>query len=239
MDRIRSLDPNTVVWYGLQMTEESAQLVDAKQLLLYRIRDEIGDQRVLKAMELVPREEFLPEEIREQAYEDSPHSIGAGQTISQPFIVAMMVSALEIRQGNKILEIGAGSGYQAAVLAEIASEVISIERIDSLINSARARLDSLGYTNVRIESAGDSLGRSDDAPYDGIIVAAAAPKLPHELLDQLTVGGRLVIPVGDLHSQELMKVTKSAGSFGIKTLGACRFVPLIGKGAWPPDNIKL
>lgn len=221
------------------MTEENSKLVDAKQHLLYRIRDEIGDQRVMKAMERVPREEFLPEEIRERAYEDSPHSIGAGQTISQPFIVAMMVSALEIRQGNKILEIGAGSGYQAAVIAEIASEVISIERIETLTISARAKLGSLGYTNVRIESAGDYLGWADDAPYDGIIVAAAAPRLPHELLDQLTVGGRLVIPVGDLHSQELMKITKSAESFGIKTLGTCRFVPLIGKDAWPPDNTNL
>ena len=218
------------------MTERSSQTDDSKQRLLDRIRREVRDQRVLKAMTLVPREEFLPEEIRRLAYEDSPQSIGAGQTISQPFIVAMMVSALEIRQGNKVLEIGAGSGYQAAVLAEIAGEVISIERIDSLANSARARLSSLGYTNVRIETAGYHLGRMDDAPYDAIIVSAAAPKLPLELIDQLAVGGRMVIPVGNIQSQELMKVTKSAESFGIKTMGACRFVPLIGNGAWPSDG---
>ena len=187
-------------------------------------------------MERVPREEFVPEESRELAYEDAPQPIGEGQTISQPFIVAMMVAAVEVRQGDKVLEIGTGSGYQAAVLAEIAGEVISVERIDSLADSARVRLASLGYDNVWVEAAGDSLGRPEDAPYDAIVVAAGAPKLLRELMDQLSVGGRMVVPVGSLHSQELMKVTRSAESFGIATLGACRFVPLIGEGAWPPDD---
>ena len=187
-------------------------------------------------MERVPREEFVSEGSRELAYYDAPQPIGEGQTISQPFIVAMMVAAAGVRQRDKVLEIGTGSGYQAAVLAEIAGEVISVERIDSLADSARARLDSLGYANVRVEAAGDSLGRSEDAPYDVIIVAAAAPKLPRELMDQLAVGGRMIIPVGGRQSQELMKVTRSAESFGISSLGACRFVPLIGEGAWPPDD---
>ena len=187
-------------------------------------------------MERVPREEFVPEESRELAYDDTPQPIGEGQTISQPFIVAMMVAAVEVRQGDKVLEIGTGSGYQAAVLAEIPGEVISVERIDSLADLARARLDSLGYDNVRVEAAGDSLGRPEDAPYDAIVVAAGAPKLPRELMDQLAVGGRMIVPVGSLQSQELMKVTRSAESFGISTLGACRFVPLIGEGAWPPDD---
>ena len=218
------------------MTESDDGLADAKRLVLDRIRREIADPKVADAMERVPRERFIPPASREVAYEDVPQPIGEGQTISQPYIVAMMVAALEIRRGDKVLEVGTGSGYQAAILAELATRVITVERIAPLAEAARGRLTELGYTSVRVELAEERLGWPREAPYDGIVVAAAAPSLPRELMDQLEVGGTLIIPVGGTRSQELMKVTRSAESFGIATLGTCRFVPLIGDGAWPVEG---
>ena len=215
------------------------KLKDSRHRLLERLRQEIHDDRVISAMARVPREAFIPEYDVSLAYEDAPLPIGEGQTISQPFIVALMVSSLELRRTDKVLEIGTGSGYQAAVLAELAREVISVERIETLRDSARQTLRSLGYTNVDVRTAGVELGHLEGAPYDAIVVAAGAPKLPRELTEQLTVGGRLVIPVGSQQTQELMKVTRTGEGSSVATLGACRFVPLIGKGAWPEENSQL
>ena len=189
-------------------------------------------------MERVPREQFVPEASRFQAYEDIPLPIEGGQTISQPYIVALMVQALELRQSDRVLEVGTGSGYQAAVLAELASRVITVERIASLAKTARERLKALGYTSVQVVLAEKALGWEGEAPYDAIIVAAGASKMPRALMEQLADGGRMVVPVGSLKSQELMKVTKSADSYSVTTLGACRFVPLIGEGAWPESETE-
>lgn len=198
-----------------------------------RLKSEIADDRVIRAMERVPRESFVPAESKHMAYEDAPVPIGEGQTISQPFIVALMVQALELRQTDKVLEVGTGSGYEAAVLAEMASSVVTVERIASLADSARERLASLGYGNVDVVLVGEKLGWEAEAPYDAIVVAAAAPKLLRGLMEQMADGGRLVIPVGSMQNQELMKVSRSEDTYSVKTMGACRFVPLIGEDAWP------
>ncbi len=205
---------------------------DAKRRLFDRLWTEIRDKRVVEAMERVRREEFVPEGVRQLAYEDAPAPIRDGQTISQPYIVAMMLSALELRRTDRALELGTGSGYQAAILAELAAEVVSVERIPSLAESARKRLAFLGYTTVEVVMAEHRLGWPKAAPYDGIVVAAGAPRLPRELMDQMAIGGRLVVPVGSKHSQDLMKVRRSEESYSVETLGPCRFVPLIGEGAW-------
>ena len=215
-----------------------AELEAAKRRLLDRLMREIRDERVVGAMERVPREQFVPEASRFQAYEDIPLPIGEGQTISQPYIVALMVHALELRQSDQVLEVGTGSGYQAAILAELAPRVITVERMVSLAETARDRLNGSGYTNVEVVLAEKTLGWEGGAPYDAIIVAAGASKMPRELMEQLAVGGRMVVPVGSLESQELMKVTKSADSYSVTTLGACRFVPLIGEGAWPESEME-
>ena len=215
---------------------EGQQLQDAKRRLLERLRNDVGDQKVIGAIERVPREEFVPESTSSVAYEDVPLPIGNGQTISQPYIVAMMVSELELRRTDRVLEIGTGSGYQAAVLAELARQVTSIERIRTLAHKARERLAALGYENVVVHDAAVELGWPSESPYDAIVVAAGAPKIPRELVDQLVVGGRLVIPVGSKLAQDLMKITRTADGFAVRTLVPCRFVPLIGEGAWPDGN---
>ena len=209
---------------------------ESRRRLFDRIRREVPDGRVADAMETVPRESFISDEAAELAYADTPQPIGRGQTISQPFIVAVMVAAIEPTRSDLVLEVGTGSGYQAAVIAELVRRVVSVERIESLASSARERLAGLGYSNVRVELAEEELGWRREAPYDGIVVAAAAPTLPKELIEQLAVGGRMVVPVGGQESQELMQVTRTAHSYGVATLGACRFVPLIGKGAWSEDD---
>lgn len=207
-------------------------LETARARLVECLGQEISDKRVLAAMARVPRELFIPSDYYHSAYEDRPLSIGFGQTISQPFIVALMTQALELKGGEKVLEIGAGSGYQAAILAELAKWVVSVERIPQLVESARQVLDKLGYTNVEIHVAEKTLGWVAGAPYDAIIVTAGAPRTPNLLLKQLTFGGRLVIPVGSRWEQELLKVTKKTRRNLIENLGGCRFVPLIGEGAW-------
>ena len=198
--------------------------------------DEVGDSKVIRAMERVPREEFLPEGSAHLAYEDIPLPIGEGQTISQPYIVAVMISALELRRTDKVLEVGTGSGFQAAVLSELAREVVTVERISALATKARERLKACGCSNVEVCLAESKLGWRAGAPYDAIIVSAGAPSLPRGLVDQLEVGGRLVIPTGSRESQELMKVIKSADRFSVRTGAPCRFVPLIGEGAWPEGD---
>jgi protein-L-isoaspartate(D-aspartate) O-methyltransferase len=199
---------------------------------LDRIGRDVEDAKVLHAMGRVPREKFVPEPHGPMAYEDIPLPIGQEQTISQPYIVAMMVSALELRQTDRVLEVGTGSGYQTAILAELARHVVSVERIKLLADSARERLEALDYANFEVLQAGQELGCPVKAPYDAIIVAAGAPKLPQELMEQLATRGRLVIPVGTRESQELMKVERSDSGYSFRTMGACRFVPLIGEDAW-------
>ena len=207
-------------------------LEEEKKRLFDRIRADVADQRVVNAMMRVDREVFIPEASAYLAYDDTALPIGEGQTISQPYIVALMVSTLEARRTDAVLEVGTGSGYQTAVLAHLAREVTTVERISALADSARARLASLGLANMTVLLAGAALGWPPGAPYNGIIVAAAAPRLPRDLIDQLEIGGRLVVPVGSRQHQELTKITRTAEGFSIETFGSCRFVPLLGEGAW-------
>jgi protein-L-isoaspartate(D-aspartate) O-methyltransferase len=189
--------------------------------------------KVLQAMRAVPRHEFVPEDQRADAYADKPLPIGEGQTISQPFMVAAMTAALELTGNERVLEIGTGCGYQAAVLAKLAREVYSIESHASLAATARERLARLGYTNVQIRAGDGTLGWPEAAPFDRILVTAAAPAVPPPLLDQLAEGGRLVIPVGAADQQNLRRVARHRGQFIEQTLFDCRFVPLIGRYGWP------
>lgn len=209
-----------------------ADLHRAKENLLRYLDREIADKRVIEAMRRVPREAFVSPEQYRSAYDDRPLSIGFGQTISQPFIVALMVQALAPRSDERVLELGTGSGYEAAILAELAREVISVECIPELAKSAREVLDRLGYSNIEVHVAGKTLGWPAGAPYDAIVVSAGAPEVPEVLLDQLAWGGRLVIPVGSRWQQDLLKVTKLKQGNTIENLGGCYFVPLIGEGAW-------
>ena len=200
--------------------------------LIERLGTEIKDKRVLAAMSRVPRERFVPPGNRRLAYEDSPLPIGFDQTISQPFIIALMTQSLELTGSEKVLEIGTGSGYQAAILAELARLVITVERLPALAKRASQALDSLGYHNIEIHLTEEMLGWPPEAPYDAIIVTAGAPEIPNGLLAQLTIGGQMVIPVGSRYLQELFKITRRKTKNTIQNLGGCRFVSLIGKGAW-------
>ena len=193
---------------------------------------EIRDKRVLAAMSRIPREKFVPQESRHLAYEDGPLPIGCEQTISQPYIIALMTEALELNGNEKVLELGTGSGYQTAILAELAKTVISVERVPALAESARKVLDSLGYTNIEIHIAEETLGWQKGAPYDAIMVTAGAPDIPDDLVSQMAIGGRMVIPAGSRYIQELYKVTKQKDKNHVQKLGGCRFVALIGKDAW-------
>jgi len=204
----------------------------ARARLIDCLSQEIRDKRVLAVMSRVPRELFVPSDYRYAAYEDMPLSIGYGQTISQPFIVALMTQALELKGSEKVLELGTGSGYQTAILAGLAKWVVSIERVPQLAESARQIVEKLGYTNVDIHTAVEALGWPDGAPYEAIIVTAGAPRVPDALLEQLTLGGRLVIPVGSRWEQDLLRVTRKKKGNVVEDLGGCRFVPLIGKDAW-------
>jgi protein-L-isoaspartate(D-aspartate) O-methyltransferase len=201
----------------------------------------IRSEAVLGALRKVPREAFLPARLREFAYEDSPLPIAAGQTISQPYIVALMTEALDLDGGERVLEIGTGSGYAAAVLAEIAAEVYTIERVGQLAEKAASTLEALGYRNVHVVHADGTLGWAAAAPYDAIIVAAGGPEVPESLKEQLKVGGRLVIPVGsDPRAQELVRVTRTSND-GFKTedIADVRFVPLVGKEGWAPEELPF
>src|SRR5438045_3289171 len=192
----------------------------------------IKDQRVLRAMERVPRHEFVPESLRADAYADMPLPIGSGQTISQPYIVAAMLEALQLRAEDRVLEIGTGSGYMTALLADLAAEVISIERHADLAERARELLDKLGYHNVQVMIGDGSMGYPLAAPYDAIIASAAAPSIPPALIEQLNEGGRMVIPVGPPHTQQLQLVRKMGGEANVTVLDPCRFVPMIGEAAY-------
>lgn len=200
--------------------------------LIEHLSAEIKDKRVLAAMSRIPREQFVPPENRHLAYEDIPLPIGLEQTISQPFIIALMTEALELTGKEKVLELGTGSGYQAAILAELARLVVTVERLPPLAEAARKVLDSLGYSNIEIHLSEETLGWPKEAPYDAIMVTAGAPTVPPDLLAQLAIGGRLVIPVGSRYVQELYKITRQRKKNKVQNLGGCRFVSLIGKGAW-------
>ncbi len=207
----------------------------ARARLIEHLSLEIKDERVLAAMARIPRECFVPPEERHLAYEDMPLPIGLDQTISQPFIVALMTQALELTGSEKVLEIGTGSGYQAAILAELARLVITVERLPALAEAAKKVLNSLGYTNIVVHLAKETLGWPEEAPYDAIIATAGAPGVPPDLLAQLTIGGRLVIPVGSRYEQQLIKITRQRKKNTVQDLGGCRFVSLIGKGAWEDE----
>jgi len=204
----------------------------ARARLIDQLRAEIKDERVLAVMSRVPREKFIPAENQHLSYEDIPLPIGYNQTISQPFIIALMTASLELKGTEKVLEVGTGSGYQAAILAGLTQRVITVERVPGLAESAKRVLDSLGYRNVEIHLAGQALGWEQDAPYEAIIVTAAAPKVPKELIEQLVTGGRMVVPVGSRHLQDLKKITRHQKDYSMESLGGCRFVALIGEGAW-------
>ena len=204
----------------------------ARARLVEQLSTEIKDDRVLAAMARVPRERFIPPQSQHMAYADIPLPIGHEQTISQPFIVALMTEALELTGKEKVLEVGAGSGYQAAILAELAQRVITIERLSVLAKAAKKILTNLGYTNVEVYVAEETLGWQQEAPYDAIMVTAGAPRVPVGLLNQLAFGGRLVIPVGSRYVQELYKITRRKKGNIVENLGGCRFVSLIGKDAW-------
>jgi len=183
---------------------------------------------VLAAFRAVPREAFVPEAMREFAYEDGPLPIGEGQTISQPLIVAYMTECLELKGTEKVLEVGTGSGYQAAILGELAGEVYTIEIVPSLAKRAAADLTRLGYANVHVREGDGYRGWAEEAPFDGIIITAAPPRIPQPLLDQLAVGGRLVVPVG-IDVQQLVRITRTETGFNEERLVPVRFVPMTGE----------
>jgi protein-L-isoaspartate(D-aspartate) O-methyltransferase len=199
----------------------------------------IGDERVLRAMEKIPRHLFVDEGLIDQAYNDSPLPIGEKQTISQPYIVAIMTEALELKGPEKVLELGTGSGYQAAILAELADRVFTIERIAPLAQKARKLLESLNYYNVVIRVGDGTYGWREESPFDAILVTAGSPSIPRTLVEQLAIGGRLVIPVGGRYSQSLIKLTRlSENPDDVKKedLGGCRFVNLIGEYGWKMEQ---
>jgi len=192
----------------------------------------IKDPRVIAAMKKVPRHLFVEEALQNQAYSDHPLPIGEKQTISQPYMVALMTEAMKLTGEERVLEIGAGSGYQTAILAELAREVYSIERIRSLAIKARKLLYELGYFNAEIKIFDGTLGWAEKGPFDAIMVTAGAPNIPQPLYDQLALQGRLVIPVGDVYAQDLFRITRIEEGLKKEDLGGCRFVKLIGKYGW-------
>ncbi|MGB9628122.1 MAG: protein-L-isoaspartate(D-aspartate) O-methyltransferase [Thermodesulfobacteriota bacterium] len=195
----------------------------------------IKDPRVIEAMKKVPRHLFVEEALQGQAYSDHPLPIGEKQTISQPYMVALMTEALLLKGKEKVLEIGTGSGYQTAILAELAEKVFSIERIRSLAIRARELLYRLGYYNFEIKIFDGTLGWVEESPFDAILVTAGAPDIPQSLVNQLAMGGRLVIPVGDAFVQDLLRVMKTEEGLKKEDLGGCRFVKLIGKYGWESE----
>lgn len=192
----------------------------------------ITDTATIEAFLSVPRHLFVEEALWGQAYSDYPLPIGNGQTISQPYIVSLMTESLALTGNDRVLEIGTGSGYQSAILAEIVKEVFSVERIEELARKAEELLGRLGYTNVRIRVDDGTQGWIQECPFDAIVVAAASPDIPQPLIDQLKDGGRLVIPVGGKSSQELVQVIKKGHEIVRRNLGSCRFVKLIGEFGW-------
>ena len=212
-----------------------AAVARAEMVELQLRRRGIRDERVLEAMARVPRDRFVPDSLSAHAYDDGALPIGQDQTISQPFVVATICALLGLHGSERVLDVGTGSGYQAAVLAELAAQVITIERIPELAESARARLADAGYANVEVVVGDGSLGVPERAPFDAIAVAAAAPTVPPALFDQLAEGGRLVVPRGSRFGQELVLVARTAGGRTERTSIPCRFVPLVGDEGFGED----
>ena len=208
---------------------------EARESLVRSLANDIKDERVLQALGKAPRELFVPEEQRAFAYADRPLPIGHGQTISQPRMVALMLQELRLEGHEKVLDVGTGSGYQAALLAELAREVVGVELVPELAERARQALRLAGYGNVKVYGAGSELGRPADAPFDAIVVAAASPRVPQGLVAQLGQGGRLVIPVGPRQGQDLVVVERRMEGLRVTRRGACGFVPLVGAEAFPAD----
>jgi len=215
------------------MPTSSEKMADAREELVAELSREVSDQRVLEAVARVRREAFVPDEVRHFAYQNRPLPIGYGQTISQPLIVALMTQELLLTGTENVLEIGTGSGYQAAVLSLLARRVVTVERIRPLAERAARVLAAQGYANVEVYEADDRMGRPDLGPYDAIIVTAASPEVPPEGLGQLAPDGRLVIPVGSRSLQELVRIVKTSRGARRHNLGPCRFVPLLGPSGWP------
>ncbi len=212
--------------------EQNAYYIARKKMVDQQIRPEVKDERVIRAMSIVPRERFVPSALIGQAYSDHPLNIGEGQTISQPLIVAMMSVQLRLKGDEKVLEIGTGSGYQAAILCELCKQVYSVERLTGLSNRARMTLYDLGYVNFALRIGDGTLGWLEASPFNGIIVTAGAPVIPEALMDQLAEGGRLVIPVGGEDVQTLKVITKAGARFVEESISGCRFVKLIGEYGW-------
>jgi len=213
----------------LDIAEPDPYFAERRRMVESQLRNRgIHDERVLEAMLRIPRHEFVSEDYKSQAYADHPIPIGENQTISQPFIVAVSLQALSLQGGESVLEVGTGSGYQTALLAVLARAVYTVERHSALAQSAEATLSRLGLSNVKLVVGDGSYGLREFAPYDAILVSAAAPAIPRSLFDQLADDGRMVIPVGPQHSQELQLVRKRAGQPVINVIEGCRFVPLIG-----------
>jgi len=206
-----------------------------QRLLMDGLRSsgQVTDPAVLDALAAVPRAEFVPAERRGQAYDDTALPIGHDQTISQPLVVAVMTQALELRPDDRVLEVGTGSGYQAAVLRELVDQVDTVERIPALAAEAAERLDRLGFDHVSVHTGDGTLGWPDGAPYDAVVVTAGGPKVPAPLLAQLADGGRLVAPVGPRHAQELVRVRRTGDQTECEDLGPVAFVPLVGEAGWP------
>lgn len=209
-----------------------AKVLRNKMVDLQLIPRGIGDKRVLDAFRKVPRHKFVSKNLQKDAYNDHPLPIGFGQTISQPFMVALMTECLRLKGSEKVLEVGTGSGYQAAILAELAKEVFSIERIDELAKKAKENMDLLKINNVKVQVGDGTLGWEEFVPYNAIVVTAGSPDIPKALFEQLAEGGRIAIPVGGTFSQMLTLVTKEKNKMIKKELCGCVFVPLIGKNGW-------
>ena len=218
--------------------DSDKKLLSDRKALFSSLRRKIRSVPVVRAMERVPREEFVSVWERPRAYRDEPLSIGEGQTISQPYIVARITEALRLQPTDRVLELGAGSGYQAAVLAELVpdSNVVTVELVPSLAQQARETLAGLGYRNIVVEESTGSLGCPRLGPYDAIVVSAAAPTLSPTLLSQLALGGRLVVPVGSRDQQELVCALRTGEGISLRMLGPCRFVPLIGHDAFSASS---
>lgn len=214
----------------------TTKMKDSRKRLVSGLRSVIRDQRVLSSIAITPREMFVPNHLHHLSYEDRPLSIGERQTISQPLIVAIMLEALKFTGEESVLEIGTGTGYQTVLLSQLVRQVVSVERIPKLTEKARQIIKTLECINVTIEQAGNELGCKHYAPYDAIIVASGAPRIPDGLISQLRVGGRMIIPVGSRESQDLKSIIKEENGIRVKDLGACRFVPLIGVEGWPDSE---
>ncbi|TAK67143.1 MAG: protein-L-isoaspartate(D-aspartate) O-methyltransferase [Dehalococcoidia bacterium] len=221
---------------GLTAPPLPDEFADARRRMVRLLRTTVRDERVIEAMAAVPRELFVPVDLRESAYDDRPLPIGGGQTISQPLIVAIMVEAMRLHAGDTVLDVGTGSGYQAAVLCRLAHRVVTVERVESLLRHATTTLAATGCVNIETHLAVDELGWPAGAPYDAIVVGAGAPHVPRGLVEQLAPGGRLVLPIGSMRAQELVRVTKTAHGVELQRLGPCAFVPLIAREAWPASS---